>query len=220
MEEYFKNGINFKSKTFYNDFIDHHNSVISNFLENDTNNNHLISILNSLEIFAIRTREAISYFKNLELDITQDVEPGYNHIFKMLMEEITRMDNKLFKNNLDKIIKLINAFSVQPETEFKFDSISKIVYMIKEKKIAKTLNSKQLSDLINSFKIKLNFIYFNVDEVNEDDEETELIRMKKYHNRANNQICSRWHLCLENFFDSFDEEEFTKNIDIFQNFYE
>jgi mannitol-specific phosphotransferase system IIBC component len=219
MEEYLKNGINFKSQTFCNDFIDHHNSIISNYLENDTNAKDIISILNSLVIFATRTNEAISYFKNLELDITQDVEPGYNHIFKMMIEEISRMDNQLFKNNLDRIIKLINAFSVQPETEFKFDSISKIVYMIKENKFAKTLNSKQLSDLINSFKIKLNLIYFKVEE-NEDDEETELIRMKKYHNRANNQICSRWRLCLENFFDSFDEEEFIKNIDIFQNFYE
>lgn len=218
MEDYFKNKIIFKSPNFYNEFIDQYNSEIQSFIGNNTNDkNQLTSIFNSLEILAEKTSEAVSYFKNLDQDITQHIEPGYNHVFKLIIQEVSQLNKELLKNNLNNLIRVINAFSVQPETEFKFESISKIVFIIKEKEVSKKLDAKELSLLVNEFKIKLNFVYYKVDE---DAEETESVQMKKYHNRANNQICSKWRFCLENFFDSFNEEEFTKRIDIFQNFYE
>ena len=218
MEEYFKSKIDFKSSTFYNDCVNQHNSEIENFLKNGSSDKKfIISIFNSLEILAVKTNEAVSYFKNLELDITQDIEPGYKYIFNLINAEMVQIDKKVLKNYFNYLIKIINTFSIQPETEFKFESISKIVYVIKQKEIAKELDTNELVILINAFKIKLNFIYFKLDE---DAEETELIKMKNYHNRANNQACSMWRFCLENFFDSFNEEEFTKNINVFQNFYE
>jgi hypothetical protein len=218
MEDYLKNKINFKSPNFYNEFVDQYNSEIKSLLGNDTNDKNLLtSIFDSLVVLAEKTNEAVSYFKSLDQDITQDIELGYNQVFKLIIQEVSHLNKELLKNNLKNLIRVINAFSVQPETEFKFESISKIVYLIKEKEISKKLDAKELSFLVNEFKIKLNFVYYKVDG---DVEETELVQMKKYHNRANNQICSKWRFCLETFFDSFNEEEFTNKIDVFQNFYE
>ena len=217
MEDYFKAKIDFKSATFYNDCVDKHNSVIKQFL--DTDDKNVINILlNSLEVFAIKTNEAMLSFNELqEEDITQNIQPGYNYIFKLIMQKMSDLNASHIQDYLDRLIKIIHAFSSQPDSEFKFESISAIVYLIKKTGIAKKLEKGILHTLISSFKIKLDLKYYDIDDKADDNE---FIMMKQKYNRSNDQICSIWRFCLENFFDIFNEEEFLKNIDIFQEYYE
>ena len=217
MEEYFKK-INCKDKDFYNQYVDKYNGEIVDLFENESNgdgNLFLRKLINSLEIFMEKSKSAILDFKGSLEDRNNNLETGFQHVFNMLVEKISSIENKIILNNFDHIIKIITSISKHPDTNFKYESISQIVKFLVSNEITQTLNANQLSTLTNSMKIKLDLKYNKIDE---NDEETYNILIQK--NRLNDEICRTWRCCLENYFESFSEDDYIKKIGIFQNYYE
>ena len=216
MEEYFKNGMNYKSPNFYNEYVDKYSKEIMQLLDEEPKKGNEIqlvkTLLKTIEIFVVKTKESVSSFGD-NLEQQSDAEAGYNNIFKSLIQELSSCDTKIIADQSDHISIIMSQLATQKDTEFKYDSVSKIIQCLVQKKVNELLNANQVTKFVNSLKIRLNLKFYTIEKSEENDYQDKI-------NSKNDRICFRMRSSLEYYFDNFGEEGFKKNIHAIQDFYE
>lgn len=214
MENYFKTKVNYKSLNFYNEYVDKYDREIRDQLDSlEDKSKSTKIILNSIGIVCIQTNEAL---KKLDMRKENDVEAGFNLVFKTLLGEI---ENEFIqKEDIKQINNIIHLLSVQPHSKFKFQSLSELLYRIKHEDIIKKYDLVLMSELIKIMQIEIKSPFKPKSSEGSDDEnENDPDRLLK---SMYSEIQSVWRYCVMDFFDGFSKRDFIKYIEPIREYYE
>ena len=215
MEQYIKN-LNFKNKKFFEEYHDTYRRTIDEFLDalnKEKPNVALKTILDSLEMIAVRTGEALNAFEG-----TQDEKDSHVSSFKDLVEmvvshiaedHLVKSIGKAHLSHLHNIIKLIFNQPTKLTTTFQLEFFRSII------KLIKSLLDKYDKELLKAI-IGTLFVRFKLATVSESSENPAM-RQKS---RENNEICSIWRFSVEGLFDELGQKMFIENITPIQEFFE
>ena len=211
MEEYLKHKVNFKDASFFDEYREQYSNELQNLIDKELDTPHqklIVILLNSLEIYATNVNDALANFHGTEEQLNQN-RYAYERLFILLegvlYDHITEF--QLYAQNIEQISKIIGVLGEQSFGLLKFKSLSILVNRLVINGSLHDLTTPQMTVFLKKLQVKFDSKYFNL---KKGDVETPDIET----------ICYTWRSCLEIFFEKFTHEEFQRNIDALQEFYE
>ena len=238
MEQFFKESVDFKGIDFDEKYDNKYKHELEELIKlefknlNNQKEELLIVFLNSIEIFAIHSSDALLSFKEKQ-EKKKMLQFSLQNIFKTITDKLYDLnDNQIVAKHIDHIIAIIQIFFKENNfSVFSITSVSTLVTFLVVSKTIIILNQKQIASLLKALEINLDLRYFKYKksiEINES--QLEYFKFKNRFEMSEDksmidisdmeQICRTWRFCLEGLFDSFGKDYFLANIDEIQNYYE